>query len=640
MRIAVCTNLINGIGLEREWCLLRDHLIELGHEVSGLQYDEPLPKDFQPCDLMISIETVSRHLLSCAPIHWLFPNPEWFAQDLIPIVKRHYDKILTKTHEAQRIFEPLFPGKTFYTGFLARDQMDARIPRERKFLHVGGNSSLRNTQAVIDAWKWEKEGRGLNAPLTIISQKLKTQEVPPNVTVLERVSEEELRQLQNSHLFHLYPSGTEGFGHALREALSVNATILTVGKPPMSEIPGLYFVPSETSTFFGLAEVHEVDARDIFKFVDCSGYWNLDELAACMSTRQQFLKGNAQFRAHFGKHLAQQACAHHPAPQAPAINRERLHREFVGQKRVAFLGNFAHSFCTEADLAWSLEHLGHEVSRVQEDRATLSELQASVFDADMFMWVHTHGWDTVGDEEMLEFLHFLEEKGIPSVFVHLDRYWGIPEREELIGISPCWKCDYIFTADGGNDERFAARGVKHFWMPPAVVERGVHFGFPRGDLRCDVAFVGAGAGYHPCYPFRAELLGFLQSRYGGRFKHFQGVRESQLNDVYASAKVVVGDSIFAGALAPKYWSDRLPETIGRGGFLIYPRIEGMTIPCATYVPQSVGDLEEQIGYWLDMPASRREMVNVGMDHVRQNDTYTNRVEQILKTVSKVRIWQR
>ena len=105
MRIAIISNISNGIGLEVEYKLLRAFLEELGHQVHGLQYDAPLPEDLPACDLGISLETVSRHLLSAAPTHWLFPNPEWFANDLIPVVKRHFSKVLTKTREAQRIFE-------------------------------------------------------------------------------------------------------------------------------------------------------------------------------------------------------------------------------------------------------------------------------------------------------------------------------------------------------------------------------------------------------------------------------------------------------------------------------------------------------------------------------------------------------
>lgn len=39
---------------------------------------------------------------------------------------------------------------------------------------------------------------------------------------------------------------------------------------------------------------------------------------------------------------------------------------------------------------------------------------------------------------------------------------------------------------------------------------------------------------------------------------------------------MIGDSCFAGS--PKgayYWSDRIPETLGRGGFLIHPYVDGL-----------------------------------------------------------------
>jgi hypothetical protein len=612
------------LGLQCEYQLLRAFLEELGHEVHGLQYDEPLPEGFPACELCISLETVSRHLLSVAPIHWLFSNPEWFTQDLIPVVKRHFMRVFAKTNEAQAILEKIFPGMVYCAGFLSRDQFDPEIARERKFLHVGGNSALRNTAAVLDAWRWKQNGESIGAELTIISKKLADVELPDGVTVLDWVSEEELKRLQNSHAFHLHPSGTEGYGQALHESLSVNAAILTVDAPPMSEVASIAaHVPATGTSFFGLATIHEVSALDIH--VAAKKMMNEEYLPISWETppRIEWMNDNELFKDILQSHLE----GLQPATIRP---REKLHREFPDQKRVAFLGNFAHSFCTESDLAWSLEHLGHEVIRVPEDKGTIAELQASVLDADMFLWVHTHGWDSITHEQMCGFLKFLKERGIPSVFFHLDRYFGIPEREERIGVDPCWKCDFVFTADGGNDENFWARGVNHFWMQPGIVERGIHFGFPRGDLRCDVAFVGAGAGYHACYPFRAELLTFLHARYGPRFKHFEGVREQQLNDVYASAKVCIGDHIFAGV--PRYASDRLPETCGRGGFLLYPRFEGLTIPCATYKAQDLKDLGEQIDRWLEQPVERRAIVKECMEHVRMHDTYTHRVAEILKKV--------
>jgi len=103
-----------------------------------------------------------------------------------------------------------------------------------------------------------------------------------------------------------------------------------------------------------------------------------------------------------------------------------------------------------------------------------------------------------------------------------------------------------------------------------------------------------------------------------------------LNNVYASIKVVVGDHCFAGQ--PFYWSDRLPETCGRGGFLLYPRTEGLTIPTALYAPQDIGDLIRQIDYWLANDAQREEIRNLAFEHVKQNDTYTQRLQEVLRVI--------
>src|ERR1700691_5417924 len=131
MRIAIISNINGQLGLQREYELLRAHLEEMGHEVHGLQYDQPLPEDLLPCDLGISLETVARHLLSVAPVHFLFVNPEWFTQDLISIVKRHFVKVFAKTNEAQRILEGIFPKEmVFCAGFLSRDQYEPGIARE------------------------------------------------------------------------------------------------------------------------------------------------------------------------------------------------------------------------------------------------------------------------------------------------------------------------------------------------------------------------------------------------------------------------------------------------------------------------------------------------------------------------------
>src|ERR1700690_4539402 len=191
-----------------------------GHAVMGVQYDEEPYSGGGPCDLTIFLEVIPRNMLGLSERRWIFPNPEWTTEQMIEIIDRSCEKIFAKTHEGERIFEKLFPGRVHYTGFLARDQYKPEIARLPKFLHIAGNSSLRGTEAVLDAWRWRSNGQTLQQQLVVIGTP-KFDKAGLDETIVhfkDRVDEEELKDLQNECMFHLLPSGTEGFGHALHEA--------------------------------------------------------------------------------------------------------------------------------------------------------------------------------------------------------------------------------------------------------------------------------------------------------------------------------------------------------------------------------------------------------------------------------------
>ena len=455
--------------------------------------------------------------------------------------------------------------------------------------------------------------------------KYKGTELPSNVRIIREASDEELRELQNQCQIHIQPSQSEGFGHVLREAMSVNASILTTNAAPMNEIHAAYKIPSTGHTLFNSVKMYEVSAIDIHKAVQDMMRLGRNGFAAAGMPRREFLDGNAAFKKAFAEELKDLGSFE------PLASGGWKFPQRHNEKCIAFIGNFENEHSTENHILWALEQgLGYEVEKLQENKVTIKQIYEACEYNRMLFWVRTPDWLRVLDDEMDELLEWCKNEGIKTVACHLDKFWGIPEREALIGRIPFWKCEYVFTADGSRQEDFAERGVNHFWMKPAVSEVYCHPGIPRDEYRCDVGFVGARF-YHAEYPFRRDMVGFLEETYGDRFKHIEGVRGHLLNDAYASIKVIIGDCFQAGT--PHYWSDRLPETCGRHGFLLHPKIDGLDWhEVATYKPQNLEDLQRQIEYWLFHESERNHLRWCCADYTRKYDTWTDRMREVLKVV--------
>lgn len=632
MNVAIVSN-FNGIGLQRDAELLAGALAELGHSQHGIQFDEPLPEHCKDFDLAIYLEVIPRNMLGLAPVRWAWLNPEWTKPEIVRTAQRHMHKVFAKTWEAKRIFDKIFPGKVFYSSFLTRDQYDPSIARKKEFLHIGGNSSLRGTSAMADAWRWAHNGVGINAQLTIVSTALKNREDIPNVTILDRVREEELRTLQNRCLFHLYPSGTEGWGHAIHESLSVGAVLVTTSAPPMNEIERAMKIPAVKASKYHLADVYEVSALDIYGIAtdlmasDLFPETIAGEIRGDNALgRGEFHDNNARFKDTLYQHLAPLDTRISVAvkePEAPTFIRKKN----TGLQ-IAFIGNFKAEHSTENQIKWALEEgLGHDVEMLQENEVNLTAIQAAAQFSDLLFWVRTPGWLNVRDHEMTE---FLQGAKIPTAAIHLDKFFSIPEREALIGKIAFWKCKYVFTADGSRQDDFKARGVNHFYMPPAASTVYSHPGIPQDEYLCDVGFVGAKS-YHKEHFWRSQLIEFLEKTYSGRFKLIEGLRGHGLNDFYASCKVCVGDC-FGGGRIPNYYSDRMVETPMRHGFLLSPQIEGMTIPLATFRPEDLEHLHDRIEYWLAHDRDRKDVQAFCAAHVAKHDSWTVRMMEVLGKV--------
>lgn len=318
-------------------------------------------------------------------------------------------------------------------------------------------------------------------------------------------------------------------------------------------------------------------------------------------------------------------------------------------QRIAYLGNFQPDHSTENDVLATLRRLGHEVVPLQENvpsswqRITVEYLL--VHAVDVVLWTRT-GWNPpVPHDRQLEMLEACRNACVPTVGFHLDRWWGLA-REGQVHEEPFFRCDLVATADGGHDDDWAAAGVHHVWSPPAIAEFSIGWGRMDTRLATDVAFVGSWQSYHPEWAWRRDLIAAMRGHFGRRFRCWpepgqHAVRGDRLRDLYASATVVVGDSCLVGAPS-RYWSDRVPETLGRAGLLVHPDVDGLreAYPSGTLElvePESVTAMVTAVEYLLGMPvAEQMERRRAALVHTQQHHTYRHRLEPLLAMAAEMR----
>lgn len=236
MKTALILGQDNGVGLSQDSRLLSAALEKRGVEVR-------VPRIGNPLDILAPgfHADVAFHLERMAPWWWrrrarvnlLIPNQERFPRRLVGSLAGA-DRVLCKSLHAREIFEAIHP-RAEHIGFTSPDRFLSSVePDYRRFFHLAGRSSLKNTELVLQLW-----GRHPEWPRLVLVQHpdKAPARVPANVELLDRrVPDEELRQLQNSHGVHLCPSLSEGWGHYMVEAMSCRAVVLATDAPPMNEL--------------------------------------------------------------------------------------------------------------------------------------------------------------------------------------------------------------------------------------------------------------------------------------------------------------------------------------------------------------------------------------------------------------------
>lgn len=312
--------------------------------------------------------------------------------------------------------------------------------------------------------------------------------------------------------------------------------------------------------------------------------------------------------------------------------------------KIAFIGNFEAEFSTENYHKKTFEKLGHTVIQIQENKTSVKDIWDKSVGCDMLYWTHTHSWRVGSGPDVELMLTALKERGTPTVGYHLDLWLGL-QRERDLHIDPYYKfIEHFFTVDKlMADWLNQNTKVKGHFLPAGVFEDDCFLAEPNHEkYPHEIIFTGS-KGYHHEYPFRHQLIDFLHKTYGDRFAHYGGgglpsIRGQELNVLYASAKVVVGDTLCKNFNYPWYSSDRLFEAAGRGAFLVYPDIEGLETfyehqkEVVFYKKGDLENLKNVIDYYLDMPITMNEIRKAAVERTKKEHTYTHRLQEVLNCI--------
>jgi len=255
-------------------------------------------------------------------------------------------------------------------------------------------------------------------------------------------------------------------------------------------------------------------------------------------------------------------------------------KERYNEIKIVYYGNFTTPHQTEYYIADALQRCGFNVMKINRDKT-------HTVDCDYMLFAKLRKNDVI-----LKY----KELGIPTISWTFDLYRGFKVYERYNDHH--LEADIIITTDGDDGYPTIRQGIH---KPEKVMIKGTKV--------YNIVFVGSAY-----YKERKELLQRVKP------KIFQGIRGFGLNKLFGQTKIVLGDSY----PATNYWSNRVYETMGRGGFLIHPKVEGLP----SYIPQfERGKEKEVIEYYLKNEKEREELREL---QFKMCPTYDDRIKELIE----------
>lgn len=296
--------------------------------------------------------------------------------------------------------------------------------------------------------------------------------------------------------------------------------------------------------------------------------------------------------------------------------------------KILYVGSFNKFWSTENYVAAALNSHGYKVIKHHNAQSSHARFMGTMRLHDIDFVIFSKR--SYGD--VAESIKYCKEQGIPTVTWLWDKMFGYKHR-----LPPhAYLTDLYYSTDGGTNLQYLQRRIENKVLRQGI-PKSAYTPPIKGDPRIHIAFIGSFKGH----PSRNRLLRWLYEKYrytkgGLRFRHIQYKRGKQLTNVMSSISVVVGDS-FPGDY---YWSNRIYEITGRGGFLLHPYTVGLDSEFTDgkhyigYERDNFVQLEELINHYVRAKDERDQIAEQGWRQCG-NYTYENRVEAILRDVQSL-----
>lgn len=278
----------------------------------------------------------------------------------------------------------------------------------------------------------------------------------------------------------------------------------------------------------------------------------------------------------------------------------------------------------------ALLELGHDVQRVRE----IVGKKAYRLRGDMLLF---HKWDDLQSIE--KFAGFM-----PRVFWYFDLVqFPDPSLRTRCAARAFWMQRMLQVVELGfcTDGDWAASNPKLVWLPQGADSRVTGYGDP--SMKCTtcggrwigppVLFTGTKRGGEG----RNSFVDEVQARWGKLFRHILGgIHGRSMANLIAGSKIVLAPD---APITDRYWSNRVYNTLGFGGFMLHPYCAELI---RQYAPDELvtyrtrAELHELIGHYLKDDYARRAIMEAGYLRTMAQHTYRHRCEQLI-AVAKERL---